>query len=61
MKDTERPGWSIIERYLPNASPEKKEEAYENLRRLAVLIARVHVRQSREKSEKQRALQPPLF
>jgi len=60
-KDTQRPGWAIIEQYLPDASSEKKEEAYENLRRLAALIVKVNLRTAREKFEKQHELQPSLF
>jgi hypothetical protein len=39
-----RPGDIMLDRYLPNASPEKREEARENLQRLAGLIVRVHSR-----------------
>ena len=39
-----RPGDIILDRYLPNASPEKREEARENLRRLGRLLIRVHRR-----------------
>jgi hypothetical protein len=39
-----RPGDIILDRYLPNASPEKREEARENLRRLGRLLIRVHTR-----------------
>ena len=41
---THRPGDIILDRYLPNASPEKREEARENLRRLGRLLIRVHTR-----------------
>jgi hypothetical protein len=41
-----RPGDIILDRYLPNASSEKREEARENLRRLARLLIRVHERQA---------------
>ena len=41
-----RPGDIILDRYLPNASPEKREEARENLRRLGRLLIRVHERQA---------------
>ena len=39
-----RPGDIILNRYLPNAFPEKREEARENLRRLGRLLIRVHER-----------------
>jgi hypothetical protein len=39
-----RPGDHILDRYLPNASAEKREEARENLRRLVDLIIRVNER-----------------
>lgn len=42
------PGDIILDRYLPNASAEQREEARENLRRLARLIVRVHTRLARE-------------
>jgi len=39
-----RPGDIILDRYLANASPQKREEARENLRRLGRLLIRVHAR-----------------
>jgi len=39
-----RPGDRILDRYLPHASPEKREEARANLERLAGFIVRVHRR-----------------
>jgi hypothetical protein len=39
-----RPGDYILDRYLPDASPEVREEARENLRRLVDLMMRVHER-----------------
>lgn len=47
-----RPGDIILDRYLPDASPEQREEARENLRRLARLIVRVHERLARERGDK---------
>ena len=41
-----RPGDRILDRYLPHASSEKREEARENLKRLARLLIRVHERLS---------------
>jgi hypothetical protein len=43
-----RPGDIILDRYLPGASEETREEARENLRRLARLLIRVHERHSHE-------------
>jgi len=40
------PGDSIIDRYLPDASAEEREEARENLRRLARFLIGVHERRS---------------
>jgi len=46
-----RPGDIILDRYLPNAAPEQREDARENLRRLARLIIRVHTRLARERGD----------
>jgi hypothetical protein len=43
-----RPGDHILNRYLPNASNEQREEARENLRHLARLLIRVHERLARD-------------
>ena len=39
-----QPGDIILDRYMPNASLEKREAARERLKRLAALIVRVHKR-----------------
>ena len=39
-----QPGDIILDRYLPDTSPEQREEARENLRHLARLIIRAHER-----------------
>jgi hypothetical protein len=39
-----RPGDVILDRYLPHASSEEREEARENLRRLAQLLIRINNR-----------------
>jgi hypothetical protein len=57
----DRPGWGIIDRYMPNATPEAQEEAYENLRRLARLLIRIDERLAKEEDEKAKTLQPPLL
>lgn len=46
-----RAGDIILDRYLPDASPELREEARENLRRLARLIICVHERLARERGD----------
>jgi len=43
---TRRPGDLILDRYMPNASDAEREEARENLRRLARLLIRVHKRRA---------------
>jgi hypothetical protein len=57
----DKPGWGTIDRYMPNATPEAQEEAYENLRSLAKLLIRIDDRLYDEEIEKLRMLQPPLF
>jgi hypothetical protein len=44
MSENRKPGDYILDRYLGGAEPEMREEARENLRRLARLIIRVHLR-----------------
>ena len=46
-----RPGDNILDRYLKDAPPQQREEARENLRRLADLIMRVHERLERERTQ----------
>ena len=41
---THRPGDHILDRYMPNAAESEREEARENLRRLADLVIRVNER-----------------
>jgi hypothetical protein len=43
---TQQHGDSIIDRYIPNASIEEREEARENLRRLARFLIGVHERRA---------------
>ena len=57
----DKPGWGIIDRYMPNASPEEQEAAYENLVSLAKLIVRIDDRLFEEEQELKRTIQPPLF
>jgi hypothetical protein len=56
-----RPGWGIIERYLADASPEKQEEAYENLVSLSKLLVHIDERLATREAELRTMLQPPLF
>lgn len=46
-----RPGDIILDRYLRGTSLEEREEARENLYRLAQLLVRVHERLSLEKPQ----------
>lgn len=39
-----RPGYSIINRYLPNGSDAEKEEAYEDLKSLALVLHQIDER-----------------
>ena len=57
----DRPGWGIIDRYMPYATTEAREEAYENLRGLAQVLMRIDERLVMEEKEKQEMLQPPLL
>ena len=53
-----KPGDLIINKYMPDATPEQKEEARENLRAFARLIVRVETRLAREAWEaKQKELE----
>jgi hypothetical protein len=47
-KNARKPGDYILDRYLPHASAETREESRENLRRLARLLIRVHTRLARD-------------
>ncbi len=47
-----RPGDIILDRYLPHATEEEREVARENLRRLARLLIRVHVRRALDNPQK---------
>jgi hypothetical protein len=48
-----RAGDLILDRYMPNATEEVREEARENLRRLAHVLLRIEERLAREWYEKQ--------
>ena len=55
-----RPGRGIIERYMPDATPEAQEEAYENLRGLIAVLVEIDDRRTREHAAKLKMLHPPL-
>ena len=45
-----QPGDLIIERYLPNCTPEIREQAQENLRRYAKVLVKIAMRVLREET-----------
>ena len=49
---TRRPGELIIDRYMPNASEEAREQAYANLRALVALLVRIDERLALEDQER---------
>jgi hypothetical protein len=57
----DKPGWLFIDRYMPGATPQEQEEAYENLRSLVQLLLQIDERLVTEEAETQKMLQPPLF
>ncbi len=50
-----QPGDLILDRYMPNATPEERETARENLRRYAASIYRFCVRETDRRRERIRA------
>jgi hypothetical protein len=58
---SDRPGLGIIDRYMPNASAEKQEEAYANLQSLVKVLVRIDDRLAADEEEQRTMLQPPLF
>jgi hypothetical protein len=48
-----RPGDLILNRYMPNATEAEREEARENLKRLARVLMRIEARLAREWRERQ--------
>ena len=56
-----KPGWGIIDRYMPDATPEAQDEAYENLKSLVRLLVQIDERLATEEAEKRTTLQSPLF
>lgn len=53
-KRARRPGDLFIDRYMPNASPEEREQAYENLRNLILVLIEIDDRLARERIERER-------
>lgn len=49
-QDNPRPGFFIIEKYMPDATAEAKEEAYQNLRDLVAVLVRINARLARERA-----------
>ena len=58
----DKPGWLIIDRYMPNATPQEQETACENLVSLSKLLVRIDERLYEEKQGEARSTrQLPLF
>jgi hypothetical protein len=55
------PSWGIIDRFMPTATSEEQEAAYENLVSLSKLLVRIDDRLFEEEQELKRTIQPPLF
>ena len=47
-----RPGDVFIDRYMPGASAEEREEAYQNVRQLVAVLVRINNRLRREAQER---------
>jgi hypothetical protein len=50
-----RPGDYILDKYLPDAAPEAREEARDNLYALATVVVRICTRIAHERQEEIRA------
>jgi hypothetical protein len=48
---TRRPGDFFLDRYMPNATEQEREEAYENLRSLVSILIEIDDRIAREKRD----------
>ena len=48
QKGTDRPGDAFIDRYMPGASAEEREEAYANLESLIEVLSQIDDRLARE-------------
>jgi hypothetical protein len=51
-KTDARPGYLFIDRYMPKATEEAREEAYANLRALVALLVRIDERLALEDEER---------
>jgi hypothetical protein len=51
-KPDHRPGYLFIDRYMPKATEEAREEAYANLRALVALLVRIDERLALEDQER---------
>jgi hypothetical protein len=56
-KSNRRPGQSLIDRYMPNATEEAREEVYTNLRALVALLVRIDERLALEDRERHDSLE----
>lgn len=54
MTTSRRPGDALIEKFMPDASPEERERAHANLRQLARVLLRIAKRQVDEEIAAQR-------
>lgn len=50
--DDKRPGDLFIDRFMPGASADEREEAYVNLERLIAVLVQIDVRLVREERER---------
>jgi hypothetical protein len=55
-----RPGWGILEKYLPDATPEAQEVPYQNLLGLIDICLEIDQRIESEQEKQRRKLQPNL-
>ena len=56
MSKTGNPGDLFIDRYMPGASEEEREQARENLRRLIAVLVRINDRVGRERDSRESEL-----
>ena len=56
-KSERRPGQLFIDRYMPQATEEAREEAYANLRALVALLVRIDERLALEEQEQRDSLE----
>jgi hypothetical protein len=57
IKNDHRPGDLFIDRYMPKATKEAREEAYANLRALVALLVRIDERLALEERENRDSLE----